>query len=41
MLKERGTKREWADRTTLDPDWIENHIDGYGLCPYCSQTAIG
>lgn len=28
MLKERGIKREWADRAILDPDRIENHVDG-------------
>ena len=28
MLDERGIKREWADRTTRDPDRTEEHDDG-------------
>jgi hypothetical protein len=28
MLKERGIKREWADRATRDPDRTEEHDDG-------------
>jgi hypothetical protein len=28
MLNERGIKKEWADRTTNDPDRTEDHEDG-------------
>jgi len=28
MLKERGIKREWADRATQDPDRMEDCADG-------------
>ena len=28
MLKERGIKQDWADRTTRYPDVTEDHDDG-------------
>lgn len=28
MLKERGIKSAWADRTVLSPDAVEDHDDG-------------
>ena len=28
MLSERGIKLEWADRTVLEPEKVEDHDDG-------------
>lgn len=28
MLSERGIKLEWAERTVLEPDKVEDHDDG-------------
>ena len=28
MLKERGIRREWADRAVSEPDRTEEHADG-------------